>query len=51
MSNNIKTHFSDLLEANAPNIKKDVVKTTKSINAKHWQICIMNFKAQTIIES
>jgi len=25
LSNNIETHFSDLLEANAPNIKKDVV--------------------------
>ena len=29
MSNNIATHFSDLLEANAPNIKKDVVSQGK----------------------
>ena len=29
LSNNIQTHFSDLLQANAPNIKKDVVSQGK----------------------
>jgi len=29
LSNNIKTHFSDLLDANAPNIKKDIVSQGK----------------------
>ena len=29
LSSNIKTHFSDLLEANAPNIKKDIVSQGK----------------------